>query len=80
MARGSGSKSESLSSVGALIGLVGAVWATHLFEHFLFGVGGHDPATYLAVFGILMLVCLAAAYVPAMRVLKISPREILAEE
>jgi hypothetical protein len=66
--------------LGAGVGLVGAYWTTRLFEHLLFGVGTLDLATYAGVASFLMLVCLGAAFVPAKRVTKISPREIIAEE
>jgi putative ABC transport system permease protein len=68
------------ASAGAIVGLVGALWATNLFEHFLFGVGSLDPVTYLCVIGLLVLVCGCAACIPALRVTKIAPMQVIAQE
>ncbi len=68
------------AAIGAAVGLAVASWATKLIKHFLFGVEISDPTIYLGVLGLLMLVCLGAAYVPAKRVMKISPIEVMTEE
>ncbi len=68
------------ASIGAMVGLAAALWAANLFEHFLFGVGSLDPVTYLCVIALLMLVCVSAACIPAMRVTKIAPMDVIAEE
>jgi predicted permease len=66
--------------VGALLGVVGALWTSRLIEHLLFGVESRDPVIYLSVAVLLMLVSLGAAYLPAMRIWKIAPTEVIAEE
>jgi predicted permease len=73
---------DGLPSVlaGTLGGLVGAYWLASLIGHLLYGVGARDPATYGSVAGLVVLVCLAAAYLPARRVTRISPSEVIAEE
>jgi len=67
-------------AVGAVVGLVGAFWASNLLERFLFGIEGRDPLTYAGVVSVLMLVSFGAAYFPAMRVAKIAPMEVISAE
>jgi putative ABC transport system permease protein len=59
--------------VGAAIGIVGAVfaarWATSLF----FGVAATDPATYVLVAGAIVLMGLAATWLPARRATRVDP-------
>jgi ABC-type lipoprotein release transport system permease subunit len=42
--------------------------------------GGPDPVTYVGVVALLMVVCLGAAFLPAMRVAKIAPMEVISTE
>jgi predicted permease len=67
-------------AVGAVLGLVGAFWASNLIERFLFGIDGRDPLTYAGVVSLLMFVSFGAAYLPAMRVAKIAPMEVISAE
>jgi hypothetical protein len=44
-----------------------------LVSHQLVGVGASDPLTFTAVSGVLLTVALAAASIPARRVLRVDP-------
>jgi putative ABC transport system permease protein len=66
--------------VGTGIGLLVAVWIARLLSQFLFGVMAWDPVTYGAVALILIVVSLAASYLPARRVTRVDPVEVLRTE
>jgi predicted permease len=66
--------------VGAAIGVIAAVfaarWATSLF----FGVAATDPATYALVAGAIVLMGLAATWLPARRATRVDPVVALRSE
>ena len=67
-------------TAGTIIGLAGAAASTRLLRAWLFGVTPTDPATVaLAVVG-MMVVAMAAAYVPARRATRCDPMVALREE
>jgi predicted permease len=59
--------------VGIAIGIVGAVGLTRLMASQLFQVSTTDPVTFAVVAATLVLVALAACYVPARRASKVDP-------
>jgi predicted permease len=59
--------------LGAAIGVAMAVAATRLMRAFLFEVRPLDPPAFAAAAAVLVLVALAAAYVPARRATRIDP-------
>jgi predicted permease len=71
-------------AVLAVIGLAagsGAAWALmRLVESKLFGVKPHDPVTFVAAAGVVILVSLAAAFLPARRAMRIDPVRALRYE
>ena len=69
-----------LALFGLGLGMIGALAVTRSLQSLLFGVGGTEPATLLAVSGILMGVALLAAYIPARRATLIDPAVVLREE
>src|SRR5205823_1991398 len=64
---------------GIASGAVLARWAVKVLDKLLYGVKAGDPATLLAVSGVLMLVALAASAIPALRLLRLDPAITLRE-
>jgi predicted permease len=54
-----------LGAVGVGIGLLASRSLTHLMATLLFGVTAADPATFIGVSGLLLMLSIAASYVPA---------------
>ena len=63
----------AMALAGIGVGIVGALALTQFLEHQIFGVSAHDPLTFAAVALLLMLVALAACYLPARRALRVDP-------
>jgi putative ABC transport system permease protein len=59
--------------LGACIGFIAALGLTRVLESLLYGVTAHDPATFAAVSALLVLVALAACYLPARRAARVDP-------
>ena len=74
---GQGSK---LAALGVGAGLMGAGLLTRLLGKLLYGVGAADPLTYVAVGALLMVVAMAASYVPALRAMRVDPMVALRYE
>ena len=62
-----------LALVGVAIGIGAGLGLTRLMTHLLFGVTAHDPVTFAAVSGLLILVALLACYIPARRAMRFDP-------
>lgn len=69
-----------LAAVGVAIGVVGAMGLTRLMGQLLFNVSPIDPIVIAAVCVLLMLVALAACFVPARRAASIEPMRALRTE
>jgi putative ABC transport system permease protein len=63
----------ALTLAGVAIGAAGAFALTRLMESIVFGVSTSDPVTFAAVAAVLVLVGLAACYLPARRAAAIDP-------
>ncbi len=63
--------------VGTALGLAGALGLARFLEGFVFGVSAIDPVTFVAVAACIVVVALAASYVPARRATKIDPAAAL---
>jgi predicted permease len=63
----------TLTLIGVSLGLILSLALTRLLKTLLFGVGVIDPATFIAVPLLLILVVLVACYAPARRAARVSP-------
>jgi ABC-type antimicrobial peptide transport system permease subunit len=61
------------ASVGIALGLALSIGLTTYLQSLLFGVGAHDVPVYAGVTALLVVVALAACYVPARRATLIHP-------
>jgi ABC-type antimicrobial peptide transport system permease subunit len=59
--------------VGTAIGLVGCYWLSRLVASQLYGVTASDPTTLGSVAGLLILIGMVAALIPARRATKVDP-------
>ncbi|HYL64093.1 MAG TPA: ABC transporter permease [Candidatus Methylomirabilis sp.] len=66
-------QSARLALLGVGIGLIGALLLTRLMGSLLYGVAASDPLTYAIVAVLLLIVALAASYVPARRAMRVDP-------
>lgn len=69
-----------LALVGIGVGMAGALAATRALDGMLFGVKSNDPATFAAAAVLLLLVALAASYLPARRATRVDPAVTLRYE
>jgi putative ABC transport system permease protein len=68
------------STLGIVLGLVGAFLLSRYMTSLLFGVQPTDPLVYAAVSAVLLGVALLASYLPARRAAKIDPLVALRDE
>jgi putative ABC transport system permease protein len=73
-------RSMTIVGVGALAGIGAAIALTRVMSSLLFGVSATDPITFASVTGVLILVALAATYMPARHAASMDPMELLREE
>jgi ABC-type antimicrobial peptide transport system permease subunit len=69
-----------LTAVGMAIGTLGALGVTRVLRSLLYGVSPTDPLSFAAVAVLLMLVAIAAAYLPARRATRVDPIRTLRAE
>ena len=69
-----------LALIGSAIGIAGALSLSRLMASELYGVRPTDPITFVTVAALLMLVSLAASYLPARRAMRVEPTAALRYE
>jgi ABC-type antimicrobial peptide transport system permease subunit len=62
-----------LALAGGVCGMIGALALAGALRAFVWGIEPIDPVTYLAVFAVLALATLAAAWIPARRAAAVDP-------
>jgi len=72
-------KGFALAVVGILAGVVFAASGASAMASLLYGVRPHDPAVFLAVTLLLLVVAILASYIPARRAAKVDPMTALRE-
>jgi predicted permease len=62
-----------MALIGVAIGTGAALGLTRLMANQLFGVSAHDPLTFAGVALLLIVVAVAASYIPARRAMRVDP-------
>ncbi len=62
-----------LALIGVAVGLTAGLGMAKLVSTMLYGVSAYDPATYVGMAGLLLIVAIAACYVPARRAVRVDP-------
>jgi putative ABC transport system permease protein len=62
-----------MALIGAAVGIAASLALTRLMAKQLFGISAHDPLTYVGVAFVLILVAMAACYIPARRAVRVDP-------
>jgi putative ABC transport system permease protein len=69
-----------LTLIGAAIGVVGSLALTRVMSGMLFQVTPHDPLTFTAVSGLMLIVSFFACFIPAWRATRVDPMIALRHE
>jgi predicted permease len=69
-----------MALIGVAIGIGFALGLTRLMANQLFGVSAHDPLTFAGVAVLLIIVAVAACYIPARRAMRVDPVVALRHE
>ena len=69
-----------MGGAGALAGVVAALALSSVLRGMVFGVAPTDPLTLITMPGLLLLACLMASLIPALRASRVNPVEALREE
>jgi ABC-type antimicrobial peptide transport system permease subunit len=73
-------QSLKLTLAGVALGLTGAFILVRFLSTLLFGIGAYDAVTFAVVALLLVVVALAASYVPARRAVRVDPITALRSE
>jgi ABC-type antimicrobial peptide transport system permease subunit len=73
-------ESTWLAGVGIVVGVGAALGLTRLVKSMLYGIQAYDPPTLVGGVLILLLVALAASWIPARRAARVQPMDALRHE
>jgi putative ABC transport system permease protein len=62
-----------LVGLGVVVGLLASLGMARAITSQLFGVSAHDPTTLVSVAGLLLVIGLAACWIPARRATRVDP-------
>jgi putative ABC transport system permease protein len=62
-----------IAATGLAIGILGALALTNVLSGLLFGISARDPLTFVVVPATLLVVALAACWIPARRAMQVEP-------
>jgi putative ABC transport system permease protein len=71
---------QKLAIAGVALGLLASMFLTRLIANILYGISARDPLTLASIAMLLIIVTLAACYVPARRALRVDPATALRAE
>jgi putative ABC transport system permease protein len=66
-------QAAAMALTGIAVGVAGALLLTRMLNSLLFGTSATDPLIFAVVAGVLLIVALAAAFIPARRATSVSP-------
>jgi ABC-type antimicrobial peptide transport system permease subunit len=69
-----------MALIGVAVGVAAALGLTRLMASLLYGVSAMDPLTFIAVAVILLIVALAACYIPAWRAMRVDPIVVMRQD
>ncbi len=69
-----------MALIGVAVGIAAALGLTRLMSNQLFGISAHDPLTFAGVAALLIVVAVAACYIPARRAMRVDPMIALRHE
>jgi ABC-type antimicrobial peptide transport system permease subunit len=67
----------TLALIGSALGIGGALVLTRVMQGLLYHISPTDPATYIGIALLWVVVALAASYIPARRAARIDPAHAL---